>query len=111
MILSGRMRQSGRLIAPKRTSLRMGEVAAAEQIRELRRVEQEIEDTSARVKRLSDELGVRYAVFRCDMCHYDNGREDRGTEIMRLSRQTDDCIQSIYHLERRRRELLRKLGK
>lgn len=112
MILSGRMRQPGGFIAPKRNSLRVGNGASApEQIRELIRVEREIEDANAKVKRMADELGVRYAVFRCDMSYYDNGRNESGTEIMQLSRQTDDCIQSIYRLEQRRRELLRRLGK
>lgn len=113
MILSDRMRQSCRVsAAPRRGSLYAAEGhAAAEHVMELRKVEQEIEDTNARVKRLADELGARYAVFRCDNSRYDDGREDCNTEIIHLSRQTDECIQSIYHLEHRRKELLRRIGK
>ncbi len=112
MILSGRMRQSAGFVIPKRSSHRVNEgAAAAEQIRELRRVEQEIEVTNAKVRHLADELGAQYAVFRCELCHYDDGREESSTEIMQLSRQTDDWIQSVYRLEHRRRELLRRLGK
>jgi hypothetical protein len=113
MILESRYWQVGMpMAASRRRTLRINErFKAAEHIIELARVEREIEDTNAKVKKLSDELGARYAVFRCELHRYDDGKDIRDTDIMRLSTQTDECIQSIYHLEQRRKELLNIIGR
>lgn len=78
---------------------------------ELYNIEQKIDDIKHRTRLLADELGARYAIFRCAGHRYDDARELRNADIMKLSRQTDEFIQSIYYLEEKRNELLHKIGK
>lgn len=113
MILESRVRQ----VACRPRAVRRGELCSSGRLRaieletELERIEQEIEDVSERARMLADELGSRYAIFRCEAKRYDGGQSVRDTGIMFLSRQTDECIESIYSLEQRRKELLTQIGK
>jgi hypothetical protein len=78
---------------------------------ELLQIEQDIEDFADRTRELAEELGARYAVFRCIGQRYDDGRDTQNNDIMTLSRETDEYIRTIYNLEQRRRELLDEIGK
>jgi hypothetical protein len=76
---------------------------------ELDSVERTIRAVADRTKSLADELGARYVVFRCSRIRYDDGRDFHNTDIIRLSHEADDCIEEIYMLEQRRKELLEKI--
>lgn len=78
---------------------------------ELKKVEQTIRDISDKTRCLADELGARYVVFRCSRVIYDDGRDVRNADLIRLSKQADDYIEEIYFLEQRRKELLEKLAR
>lgn len=108
---SVRYRKLPQRAAGRRTVLRNSSFKAAELEIELHIVEQEIESIRKRARELANELGARYAVFRCTEVQYDDGRGTRDADIMTLSRQTDSYIQSIYNLEDRRKELLHIIGK
>jgi hypothetical protein len=84
---------------------------AADLETELTRVEQDIEVIANRTRELADRLGERYAIFRCLDRRYDDGRSYSNADIMALSRQADQYIETIYMLEQRRKELLDEIGK
>lgn len=78
---------------------------------ELQLVERELEDMAERTRSLARELGAKYAEFRCEAVKSDETVAINDAEIISLSTMTDECIQAIYTLELRRRELLRKICK
>jgi hypothetical protein len=72
---------------------------------ELQLIEKGIADATDRSRQLAEELGARYAVFRNGGSSYDAGSGIQDAEIMKLSKETDECIEDVYNLEKRRREL------
>lgn len=98
-------------VARRRTSFRGGKRGIADPEAELLQVEQMIRDITDRTRSLADELGARYAVFRCSSRRYDEGRDIHRSDLMKLSRETDEYIEAIYQLEQKRKELIGKIGK
>lgn len=78
---------------------------------ELSNVERNIRDTADKARCLADELGAKYVVFRCSKIVYNDGREIHNADLIRLSKQADDYIETIYSLEQKRRELMDKLDR
>ena len=84
---------------------------AADLETELTQIEKDIESIAYRTRELAEQLGERYAIFRCLDRRYDDGRNNSNSDIMALSRQADRYIETIYVLEQRRKELLDEIGK
>lgn len=78
---------------------------------ELQFIEMEITRAANKSRQLAEDLGRRYTVFRSECRPCDTGVEIRDMEILRLSRETDKCIETVYSLEKRRRDLLDKIGR
>jgi hypothetical protein len=109
MILEGEIMQARMPVGPGRIGAARGRAmqkgAAAQ--KELIRVERETAELTRKVRALAEELGAGYAVFRSEMASYGAGGDLKRTRLLELSRATDECIDRIYRLERRRIELLR----
>jgi hypothetical protein len=73
---------------------------------ELLRVECEIAAVTQESRRLADELGRRFLAFRSECRECGGARDMHNTGLMALSREADTCIDRIYELVERRRELL-----
>jgi hypothetical protein len=95
----------------RHTVYRGGRRTVADPETELLQIEQAIKDITDKTRSLADELGARYAVFRCSARRYDDSRDIRRAGLIDLSRETDEYIQAIYILEQRRKELLGQIGK
>lgn len=78
---------------------------------ELNDVEMSIRNIADKARCLADELGAKYVVFRCSRIVYNDGRELHNADLIRLSKQADDYIETIYSLEQKRKELLGKLSR
>ncbi len=78
---------------------------------ELNHVEMSIRDIADKARCLADELGAKYVVFRCSKIVYNDGREFHNADLIRLSKQADDYIETIYSLEQKRKELLDELNR
>jgi hypothetical protein len=73
---------------------------------ELRRVDQEIASLALIARSLADELGALFAEYRAACRRGGEGPAAGGEIMIMLSKMTDDCIDRIYALESRRRDLL-----
>lgn len=78
---------------------------------DLLRIDVEINAVIRRSRMLAEELGARYAVFRCKAKEYSREPAGPSRDILMLSRETDRCIEEVHRLEQRRDELLELLSK
>lgn len=76
---------------------------------EITRLDLEIASLSGRTQALSHKLGELYALFRCENRLKDctSGAQ---ADMLALSRETDDCIDKLYKLEKQRGLLLEKMN-
>lgn len=108
MILEGEIMRARMPVGPGRESASRGKAMRkqAAEAKELMRVESEIAELTRKARALAGELGMGYAVFRSEAANYGFGKDQRRTRLLELSRATDECIDRIYRLERRRGELM-----